>query len=73
MLVELLKSNDPVILSWTEAMLSSAGIDCLQFDTHTSVLEGSIGILPRRLMVRQEDLATAQKLLHDLEAERPDP
>ena len=73
MLVELMRSNDPVILSWAEAMLASAGIDSLLFDAHTSILEGSIGILPRRLMVRETDLAAAQALLQALSDERPDP
>lgn len=60
---ELAKSNDPVFLSWAQAVLKDAGIPCYLFDAHMSVLDGSIGILPRRLMVSDDDLAAAEKLL----------
>jgi hypothetical protein len=68
---ELLRTNNFVYLSFAEAVLKDAGVEALIFDNHMSVMEGSLGVLPRRLMVADEDLARAQKLL--AEAEPPDP
>ena len=62
---ELLRSNDPVLLSWVEALLTAARIDAVLLDIHTSILEGSISAIPRRLMVGDDDLATARRLLTD--------
>ena len=47
------------------AILTDSGIDVFELDVNTSVLEGSIGILPRRLLVRSDDLIKAQQLLRD--------
>lgn len=66
---ELLKTNDPVLLSWAIDLLESEGIPTLVLDAHMSVLEGSIGILPRRLMVHEDDLSQARYLI---EAHHPD-
>jgi len=60
---DILRSNDLVELSWAQAVLRNAGIEAVMLDSHTSVLEGSLGILPRRLMVLNEDFATALGLL----------
>ncbi len=60
---ELLRTNDVVLLSFASALLADAGIAAVQLDLHTSVLEGSIGALPRRLMVADEDHARAEELL----------
>lgn len=62
-MVELLRSNDPVRLSWVTALLADAQIETVVFDTHTSILEGSIGALPRRLMVLDDDLSRARHVL----------
>ena len=62
---ELLRSNDPVVLSWAEAVLAAARIDAILLDMHTSILEGSISAVPRRLMVDDDDHATARRLLKD--------
>ena len=62
---ELVRSNDPVLLSWLDAALTEAGIEALVLDVHTSVLEGSAGAIPRRLMVLDEDHARAQQILDD--------
>lgn len=62
---ELLRSTDPTILAFATALLQGEDIDCFPLDVHMSVLEGSIGILPRRLMVREEDLVRAQRVLRD--------
>jgi hypothetical protein len=64
---ELLRTNDAVRLSWLQAMLASAGIDAVILDTHTSILEGSIGALPRRLMVHADDEGRARAVLKDIE------
>lgn len=60
---ELLRTNDLVRLSWLEALLSDAGIASLVLDQHTSLVEGSIGAIQRRLMVSDRDLARARILI----------
>jgi hypothetical protein len=62
-LVELVRSNDLVHLSWAQAMLAAEGIDCLVADAFTSGVEGNIGIFPRRLLVAADDLARARAVL----------
>jgi hypothetical protein len=62
---ELLRTNDMVKVSWLEALLADAGIEVLVFDPHTSILEGSIGVLPRRLMVSDDDYARARRVIRD--------
>ena len=53
-MVELVRSNDLVHLSWAQAMLAAEGIECVLLDGHISVVEGSIGAFPRRLLVPDE-------------------
>jgi len=60
---ELLRTNDPVRLSWAVATLAQAGIECLVLDQHTSVVEGSIGAIQRRLMVAEGDYRRAHALM----------
>lgn len=62
---ELLRSNDLVLISAVEALLDAAGIGHLVADAHISALEGSIGILPRRLLVPDDDARQARRLLVD--------
>jgi hypothetical protein len=62
---ELIRTNDPTIIAFASALLEGEGIDCFQMDVHMSVLEGSIGILPRRLMVRDKDWFRAASVLRD--------
>ena len=62
---ELLRSNDPVLLSFADALLNEAEIAHAIVDLHTSVLEGSLGILPRRMLVARADLAEARRILAD--------
>jgi hypothetical protein len=64
-LVELVRSNDLVHLSWAQAMLSAAGIDCLLADAYVSGVEGNIGAFPRRLLVADEDQQRAERVLAD--------
>ncbi len=60
---ELLRCNDPVRLSWLRALLADAGIESVVFDLHVSIVEGSIGAIPRRLMVLREDWDAASRVL----------
>ena len=60
---ELLRTNDPVRLSWVEALLRDSGIDSLVLDHYTSLVEGNIGAIPRRLMVAEGDYQRACALL----------
>jgi hypothetical protein len=55
-MLELLRSNDLVHLSWAQAALSAAGIETIVLDAHVSGVEGNIGAFPRRLMVVDDDL-----------------
>ncbi|MBV9862515.1 MAG: DUF2007 domain-containing protein [Alphaproteobacteria bacterium] len=67
---ELLRTNDPVRLSWAQALLEEAGIESLILDHHTSLMEGSIGAIPRRLVVSERDHARARALLALADEER---
>lgn len=60
---ELLRTNNVVYISYAQAVLADAGIETLVFDGNMSIVEGSIGALPRRLMVADEDEAAARRLL----------
>ena len=68
---EVLRTNNLVYLSYAQAVLQDAGIESLVFDSYMSIMEGSIGVLPRRLMVSDQDLIRARTLL--AEAEPVDP
>jgi len=58
-------SNDPVRLSFLMALLRDAGIGCVLLDGHTSSIEGSIGAIPRRLMVAEDDAVRAREVLRE--------
>ena len=58
-----LKSNNPVVLSYAADVLDQAGIDSVVFDTHASIMDGSMAMVPRRLMVADEDFNRADKIL----------
>lgn len=64
-MIELLRTNDMVRLSWLRALLGDANIETVVLDTHVSVVEGSIMAIPRRLMVDDDDLANARRVLDD--------
>jgi hypothetical protein len=59
----ILKTNDPVLLNYAEVLLRDAGIHAVVFDAEASIMDGSMGMLPRRLMVGDEDEAAARSLL----------
>ena len=69
---ELLRTNDPTVIAYATALLQGEGINCFAMDVHMSVLEGSIGILPRRLMVREQDMFLATTVMRDNEIELGD-
>ena len=56
-------SNDPVRLSFLTVLLADAGIAAVVLDAHASAIEGSIGAIPRRLMVAEEDEPRARRVL----------
>jgi hypothetical protein len=62
---EIMRTNDAVLVSAVEALLEGAGIPHVVLDRNMSVLEGSIGILARRIMVDDDDSGPARRLLED--------
>lgn len=60
-----MRSTDPTIIAFATALLDGEGIETFLVDVHMSVLEGSIGIFPRRLLVRDEDHFMARAVLAD--------
>lgn len=66
---ELIRTNDPTLVAFITALLQGEGIDCFPMDVHMSVLEGSVGALPRRILVRQQDLFQARAILTDNDVE----
>ena len=66
---ELLRTNDAVRLSWAQSRLREAGIESLVLDHHTSLVEGSIGAIPRRLMVAAADHRRARAVIAAAEEE----
>ena len=60
---ELLRTTDPTLIPFATALLKAEQIECFPLDVNMSVLEGSIGVLPRRLMVRREDLYRARMVM----------
>jgi len=64
-MTELMRTNDLVLISAVEAILRGAHIDCHVADRHMSAVEGSIGALPRRILVAADDAARARKILRE--------
>lgn len=62
---EILSTNDPVVLSFAEALMREAGIACLVADQNMSILEGSLGILRKRFLVDRDEIARARRILTD--------
>ncbi|RCW27450.1 putative signal transducing protein [Ciceribacter lividus] len=60
---EMIRSNDPVLLSFAESLMKDAGITCMVADQSMSVLEGSLGMLPRRLLVEEGRADEAREIL----------
>ncbi|MCP1198256.1 DUF2007 domain-containing protein [Notoacmeibacter sp. MSK16QG-6] len=66
----LYRSNNAVELSFVEALLRDAGIRYVVADQNMSIMEGSLGILPRRVLVETQDIDRAARLLADADIER---
>lgn len=62
---ELFRTNDPTVIAFATALLRGEDIDLFELDVHMSVLEGSIGVLPRRVMVKREDHFRARSILKE--------
>jgi hypothetical protein len=64
-LIEILRTNDLVLISLTEAILFEIGIDVFVADQHMSAMEGSLGFLPRRVLVAADDEVRARRALSE--------
>jgi hypothetical protein len=62
---EVVRTNDAVLISAIEALLKAARIHHIVVDQNISVLEGSIGIFPRRILVEDDEVAAARRLLSE--------
>jgi hypothetical protein len=62
---ELVRTNDIVLVSAVGALLDGANIHHLVVDQNMSVIDGSIGILPRRILVHEDDNRLARQILRD--------
>jgi hypothetical protein len=62
---ELIRTNDIVLISFVEALLRDSGIEFLVVDQNMSVIEGSLGVLPRRVLVVSDSVVAARRLLTD--------
>lgn len=63
---ELIRLNDMVLISYLEHRMGEEGIATLMLDGHMSVMEGSLGVLPRRMMVSEDDYDRAQVVLEEV-------
>ena len=62
---DLVTTNDPVLLSYVQALLKDAGVEFAVFDTNMSAVQGTLGALPQRLAVPEDSLAAARRILDD--------
>ena len=62
---ELILTTDPVLLSFVQSLMHDAGIEVLVFDQHISIVEGSIGAFPRRVMVPDDCWDKAAGLMRE--------
>ena len=64
-MIELLRTNDPVVISYIEALMRDAGLSFFVADQNMSIMEGSLGVLPRRVLVAEDDVDHARRILTD--------
>jgi len=62
---EIVRTNDAILITAIEALLTGAGISHMVLDQHMSVLDGSLGMLPRRIVVESDQVNRARRLLTD--------
>ena len=63
-MIELLRTNDIVLISRIEALMAEHEIGFFVADQYTSAVEGSLGFLPRRVLIDEDDLPRARMALH---------
>ncbi len=61
----IIKTNDPLVVSYVIDLLKQEGIKAFEFDQNFSVMDGSIGVIPRRIMVIDDELEEARRLLEE--------
>ena len=64
-MVEIIRTNDLVLIGFVQFLLEQAEVPVLVADGHMSVLEGSIGAFPRRVLVPEDYGSQARRLLSD--------
>jgi hypothetical protein len=69
-MLELLRTNDIVLISWITSILEEEGIKIIVFDNHTSILEGSAFAIPRRIMVHKDDYISAKMIFESAVQDR---
>jgi hypothetical protein len=62
-MIAVIKTNNPVTISYARSVLNDSGIDSYVADTHASIIEGSIGAIPQRVMVLEDDEDAARRAL----------
>ena len=62
---ELVRTNDPVLISFLESILEEAGIKHFVADGNMSILEGSLAMIPRRILVDSSQIQVARMLVRD--------
>ncbi|SOE17719.1 putative signal transducing protein [Hoeflea halophila] len=62
---DLIRTNDPVLISFVESLMRDAGIGCMVADNGMSILEGSVGVIPRRILVDPAMAAQARRIVID--------
>ncbi|WP_428642001.1 DUF2007 domain-containing protein [Roseibium sp.] len=62
---ELVRTNDPVLISFLESILQEAGIKHFVADGNMSVLEGSLTMIPRRILVASDQIRAARRILRE--------
>jgi len=65
-MIELVRTNDLVLISFVESVLTQAGVRFFVADNHMSAVEGSLGFLPRRMLVDSVQPAHARQLMHEV-------
>jgi hypothetical protein len=66
-MIELFRTNDPVLLSWMQARLAALEIPAQVFDTHASFMDGNVLAIQRRIMVDEADLSRAKRVVTEAE------
>ena len=64
-MAELLRSNDPVLISFATSLLEDAKIEHSVLDSHMSVIDGSINAVTNRILVADDSIAEARSILTD--------